>query len=143
MQEPTIKNRFGTLTGWKRITFNWFDRDVEGILEIEYDDNVDWTNEYGANGYPVGEGEGNYEAKASVTLYIEEVRAMEASLPAGQRLQSVLGTGVVEYEYGGQFYKDIIQTIRVKNRGVAVKQGDKTIAFKHELKVSHIDWNQP
>lgn len=141
MAKPTIVNRFGTLTGWNRTTFNWYGRDVEGITELAYDDNVDWTNEYAANKMPIGEGEGNYEAKASVTLLIEEMRAMSDKLKKGERIQEILGEAIVEYEYGGKFYKDVIYNIRIKNRGVDVKQGDKKIATKHELKTSHIDWN--
>jgi len=141
MAKPTIINRFGTLTGWNRITWNWFDRDVEGITALEYSDSLEWENQYGANKYPIGEGEGNYEAEASVTLLLEETRAMEAALPAGVRLQEVKGTVIVEYEHEGQFYKDKIHNVRITNRGVSTSQGDKMTTFKHDLKVSHIDWN--
>jgi len=141
MQAPTIVNRFGTMTGWSRVAFNWFGRDVEGITSIEYDDNVEWENVYGAGRMPIGEGEGNYTAKASVELNIEEVRAMAESLPSGMRLQDVAGTIVVMYEYGTRTYTDIIHNVRIQNRGVSTKQNDKTITHKYDLKVSHITWS--
>jgi hypothetical protein len=141
MGKPTIINRFGKLTGWNSITWNWFDRDVEGITQLAYSDTVDWENQYGANKMPIGEGEGNYEASASVTLKIEEVRAMEEALPQGVRLQDVSATVIVEYEYGGKIYKDVINNVRIRTRGIDVSQSDKSIEHQHELKVSHIDWN--
>ena len=51
--QPKIVNKFGTLIGWKAITFNLMGRDVEGITEIEYDDKMAIDNEYGAGDMPI------------------------------------------------------------------------------------------
>ena len=61
----TIINRFGKVAGWNSITVNLLGRDVEGITEIEYSDSLEKENIRGAGAYPVGRGEGNYEAKAT------------------------------------------------------------------------------
>lgn len=136
-----IINKFGEMSGWNNVTLNWLGRDVEGMSELEYDDDQEMENIMGAGGYSVGQGTGNYNAKASVTLYIEEVRAMEKQLPRGKRLQDIKISAVqVEYDLDGEIIRDVIRNVRIKNRGVAVKNNDKTIAFKHDLLVSHIDW---
>lgn len=138
----TIINKFGKLAGWNSVTSNMMGRDPEGITEIEYSDNKDKENHYGKGGYPIGRGEGNYSAKAAVTLLIEESNAIQKSLPRGKRLVDILPFDwVVEYEYQGMKYKDIIRNCEFTGRSVAVKQGDKTIANKYDLIVSHIDWN--
>ena len=137
-----IINKFGKLAGWNSITINLLGRDVEGTNELEYDDTLKMENVYGAGAYPVGYGEGNYTAKASVTLLLEETNAIQRSLPPGKRLSDIAPFDiVVEYEYNGFKMKDRIHNCKFKGRGVAVKQGDKTIAYKHELLVSHIGWN--
>jgi len=138
----SIINKFGKLAGWNSITVNFLGRDVEGITELEYNDTTVKENAYGAGKYPVGRGEGNYEPKASITLYVEETNAIQRSLPPGKSLADIAPFDiVVEYEYNNFKYKDRIHNCEFTGRGIAVKQGDKTIAFKHELVVSHIGWN--
>lgn len=142
-QNTTIINKFGTMTGWNSITTNLLGRDLEGITTLAYDDNVPKENVYGAGGMPVGRTRGNYEAKASITLYKEEVDAIQAALPAGKRLQDIAPFDcVVEYvRETGQIVKDVIYNVEFTNQGVDVKQGDGTIATQYTLIVSHIDWN--
>ena len=79
----TIKNYFGKLIGWNQTTVNILGRDVVGIEEFEYSDSTKKENAYGAGGYPVGSTEGNYEAKFSLSLYVEEENAIQALLPQG------------------------------------------------------------
>jgi len=138
----TIKNKFGSMVGWNKVTINMMGRDVEGITELEYSDTIEMENSYGAGMYPVGRGQGNYQAKASITIFIEEAIAIQRSLLPGKYLAEINPFDVtVEYEYTKIKYKDRIRNCQFKGRGVAVKQGDKTIAYKFELLPSHIDWN--
>ncbi len=135
-------NKFGKLAGWNSITVNLLGRDVEGITELEYDDSLEMENVYGAGKAPVGYGEGNYSANAAITLYLEETNAIQRALPPGKSVTDIAPFDiVVEYEYDGFKLKDRVHNCKFKGRGVAVKQNDKTIAYKHELLVSHIGWN--
>ncbi|MDP1709253.1 MAG: hypothetical protein Q8L89_09375 [Gammaproteobacteria bacterium] len=141
MPVPIIVNKFGRLTGWNSITFNFFGRDIEGILEFEYSDSVEWENVYAGGKMPIGEGEGNYAAEASLTVLAEEWRAMQDGIPPGARMQDALGAIICAYEYGTKVYKDVVNNVRVMGQGVGPKQGDKSISVKLELKVSHVNWN--
>lgn len=138
----TIINKFGNMTGWNNVVVNLLSRDVEGITELAYDDTTKKENAYGAGKYPVGRGEGNYEAKASITLYKEEVDALQKALSPGQRLQDILPFDVnVEYERkNGSIQKDRIRNCEFTNNIVDVKNNDGTISVKLELIVSHIEW---
>lgn len=130
------------MSGWNNVTVTLLGRDVEGITEVSYDDTVEKENAYGAGSFPVGRGSGNYEAKCSITLYLEEYRALQLSLGPSGRLQSIAPFDIaVQYDYGGIILKDRIRNCEFKNAGVEVKQNDKTIAYKFELICSHIDWN--
>lgn len=142
MPQPTIINKFGTLTGWNQFTWNWFGRDVEGILSAEYSDKVDWKNEHGANKYPIGQAEGNYEASASVEIYEEELEAMKSALPPGVRLQDVQTSPVCVYtKADGTIVKDILHNVRIMNVGKSLKQGDGKMTHKCDLLITHISWN--
>lgn len=137
-----IKNRFGTLIGWNNITVHILGRDVDGITEVDYEDEMEMNNEHGGGEFPVGQSEGNYEAKVSMTLYAEEIIALQKSLPSGKRLQQIKPFDIpVVYEYDGEILKDVIRNCRIKNNGRSVKQGDGKIVQKLELLCSHIDWN--
>ncbi len=138
----TVVNKFGKIAGWNSVTVNLLGRDVEGITEVDYSDKKGKENVYGKGDMPIGRGSGNYEAKASVVLSLEEEMAIQKSLPRGKRLTDIAPFDVlVEYEYGGYMYRDRIRNCEFTGRSVAVKQGDKKIANKHELIPSHIDWN--
>ncbi len=139
---PTIINKFGKLAGWSSITVNVLGRDVEGITELEYKDEKEMNNEYGAGEFPIGQSEGNYKAEGSITLYKEEIAALTESLPKGMYIQDIPAFDItVQYRYGLKLYTDVMRNCRLKNNGVAVKQNDGTITHKHDLLVSHIDWN--
>lgn len=140
--KTTIINKFGKMAGWNSVSCRLFGRDVVGILKVTYNDEVDIENVYGAGDMPIGEGEGDYKATASIELTIEERLAIQNSLPPGTYIQQISSFPIiVAYEYQGKVYKDVINNCRFKNNGVDVKRGDKTIATDHSLKTSHITWN--
>lgn len=137
-----LVNKFGKMTGWNNVVINLLGRDVVGILSLEYDDESEDDNAYGQGDMPVGFGTGNYKAKVAIELYVEEVNAIQKVLPPGSRIQDIAPFDIlVEYVYQGMKYKDRIRNCRFKGRGIAVKQGDKTIANKPPMNLSHIDWN--
>lgn len=139
----TIINKFGKMQGWNSITLNMLGRDVEGITALSYDDSVAKDNVYGANKYPVGRSEGNYEPKASITLLKEEVDAIQAALPGGKRLQDIEAFDiVVSYQRNdGTVLRDRIRNAEFTNNAVDVKQADGTVAKELTLIVSHIEWD--
>ena len=128
----TLINKFGKIAGWNSVKVVMLGRQVEGITALSYKDSKEKDNIYGAGEFPVGRGEGNYKAEASITLLKEEVNA----------LQLALGSGIPGmYEYKGLVMKDVIRNVEFTDNGVDVKQGDKSIATQFTLLPSHIDWN--
>ncbi|MGV4379354.1 hypothetical protein ACQ1Q1_10350 [Ornithobacterium rhinotracheale] len=138
----TVVNPFGKMQGWNKITINLLGRDVVGISELSYSDTTKKENAYGAGNMPVGRTEGNYEAKASITLYKEELDAITKSLPSGKRLQDIEPFDIIVlYDKKGEIRKDRINYCEFTGNSVEVKQNDGSISVKCELIVSHIDWN--
>ena len=144
MAEVTkLVNAFGQMAGWNSVTTNFFGRDIEGINELGYDDNVEKENIYGAGMMPIGQGEGKYEAKMKLVLVKEEVTSMLDSLPPGKRIQNAAPSDIiVQYVYQDRVYKDIIRNVSITKLGREVKQGDKVIGQILEVICTHIDWNQ-
>lgn len=138
----TIKNKFGTLIGWNHITMNFLGRDIEGFTDLEYTDEWEMTNEYGGGSFSIGQAEGNYSAKASFSLYIEESIALQKSIPPGTYIQQISAFDIsVVYEYEGTVFKDVIRNCKIKNNGRSLKQGDGKVIHKYEILCSHIDYN--
>lgn len=138
----TIINKFGTVAGWNNITANMLGRDIEGITELAYSDETKKENIYGAGNKPVGRSSGNYEPKASITLYKEEVDAILAALPNGKGMQDIAPFNIeVAYETDGSIRKDRIRNVEFLGNGVDVKSNDGSITTKYDLIVSHIEWN--
>jgi hypothetical protein len=138
----TIINKFGRLTGWNNLTFRFLNRNLEGIVELEYNDNLEMDYEPGAGRMPVGYTEGNYKATASVTLFSEEMVALQASIPKGMRIQDIPPfPGISQYDRNGYIQTDVLQNCKFKDNGRIIKQGDGKIVHKCTLILSHIDWN--
>jgi len=140
MAVERIINKFGKLTGWNAVTVNILGRDMEGITAVEYNDEQEIENAYGAGGYPIGETDGNYTPTASLTIFLEENQALLRSIPQGKRIQDIAPFDVnVVYEVNGRIYTDILRNCRFMNNGRTVQQNDKTMTFQYNLKLSHID----
>lgn len=139
----TIINKFGKMAGWNSVTVSMMGRDVEGVSSVKYDDETSKENVRGAGKYPIGRGEGNYEAKCSIGILKEEIDALQMVLPPGKRIQDIEPFDIsVQYEYtNGKIITDRIRNCEFTNRGVEVKNGDGSISTEYTLIVSHIDWN--
>ena len=142
MAKPKIINRFGVLTGWSAITVNLFGRELEGFDEVDYSDETKLDSVYGAGNYPIGVAEGNYEAKASINILLEENISLLASLPRGTRVQDIpFFDVVVAYEHNGLQYKDILRNCRFLGNGRSAKNGEGKMMYKYDLWLSHIDFD--
>ncbi len=130
------------MVGWNDAQMNFLGRDVEGIYDFEYNDSKEIEGVKGQGAYDIGYSEGNYAAKAGFSLYNEEWNAIQMALPPGASVSEIPPFPVVvEYDYDGFKMKDVF-TVKIKGRGVAVKQGDKTIGYKADLVViGKINWN--
>lgn len=138
----TLINKFGKIAGWNSIKTVMLGRQIEGITALSYKDSKEKENIYGAGEYPVGRGEGNYKAEATITLLKEETNALQLALGPGKRLSDIEPFDIpVMYEYNGLIMKDVLRNVEFTDNGVDVKQGDKSIATQYTLILSHIDWN--
>lgn len=143
MAQTSIVNKFGRMLGWNQVKLVLYGRTVEGISELSYNDSVEKEVVMGAGRMPIGTAEGAYEAEASLTLYIEEYNALLDSMPANTRIQDIPATDVpVLYELRNTVKKDVLRNMEFTGATKEVKQGDKVIAMKMGVFITHIDWNQ-
>ena len=133
----------GKLYDWADIVLVIAGVPVTGITGIEYKDDQDIVTKYGAGRYPVGFAKGRITSTGKITLYQEEVEAMQRQSLTG-RLQDIApfdiivsylpDTGIVSI--------DKLRNCMFKNNGRGWKEGDTGQKVEIDLVMSHIQWNK-
>lgn len=133
----------GKLYDWADIVLVIAGVPVTGITGIEYKDDQDIVTKYGAGRYPVGYAKGRITSTGKITLFQEEVEAMQRQSITG-RLQDIApfdiivsylpDTGIVSI--------DKLRNCMFKNNGRGWKEGETGQEVEIDLVMSHIQWNK-
>lgn len=131
----------GTAYSWSQITVNIFNTRIAGITAISYEDMQDMEDNYGAGNNPVSRGYGKRTSKASMTLEMAEVEALQAATVDGS-LQSIPEFDiVVSYlPEGGVIRNHTLHNCKFKSNKRDVKTGDMAVNVELEMLISHITW---
>lgn len=139
----TIINKFGEMTGWNNTTVNLLGRDLEGIEELKYSDEVKKEWVYGAGNKPIGYSTGNYEAKGEISIHKEEVMGLQNALEQGKHIADIAPFDVV-VEYANQqgvITKDRLRNCMFTGNGVELKNNEGKTMVKFDLMISHVEWD--
>lgn len=131
----------GMLVSWADIVVLIGGVPVTGITGIEYGEGQDIANKYGAGRYPVGRAKGRITPTAKLTLYQEEVVALQAQSANG-RLQDL---PVIEIQVSYLPENGIVVTDKIRNCHITDnfrkwKEGDTGQEVELPLIPSHIEW---
>jgi hypothetical protein len=126
---------------WADVALNIMGVSVVGIVAIEYGDDQDIQNIWGAGSDPISRGYGKREPMAKITLKMEEVESIMNVAPFG-RLQDIpeFDVSVVFLDSALTTVKHKIRNCRFKNNKRNTKQGDTSIDVELDLIPSHIEW---
>lgn len=133
----------GMLYSWADIVSTISGVPVTGITGIEYGDDQEVVNKYGAGRHPVGRAKGRITPSAKITLYQEEVEALQRQAPNG-RLQDIapFDITVTYIPDSGIVTVDKIRNCQFKANSRKWKEGDTGQEVELELVTSHIEWNK-
>lgn len=131
----------GKLYDWADIVTTIAGVPVTGIVAIEYSDDQEVEVKYGAGRYPVGYGKGRIKPTAKITLYQEEVEAIQAQSVNG-RLQDIapFNINVIYMPDSGIVKTDKLRNCMFKNNKRNWKEGDTGKPVELDLLLSNIDW---
>lgn len=134
----------GMLCAWADIVTTIAGVPVTGITAIEYGESQEIVNKYGAGRYPVGRSKGRITPSAKITLYQEEVQAIQAQAPGG-RIQDIAPFDIlVNYlPDSGQVVTDKIRNCHFSDNSRKWKEGDTGQEVELELIPSHIEYGNP
>ena len=132
----------GELCGWADIVVAIAGVPVTGITAIEYEDKQEVENKYGAGRYPVGRAKGKITPTAKITLYKEEVDAIQRQSPNG-RIQDVAPFDIIVtyIPSSGIVTTDVIRNCSFTTNGRPWKNDDNAMVVDLDLVPSHIEWN--
>lgn len=133
----------GTLYSWADIVVLIAGVPVTGITGIEYGDEQEVKNLYGAGRHPVGRSKGRITPSAKIKLYQEEVEAIQAQAPNG-RLQDIAPFDItVSYlPDSGIVHIDKIRNVQFSKNSRGWSEGDTGQVVELDLLPSHIDWGK-
>ena len=131
----------GMLYSWADIVLAINGVPVTGITAIEYGDSQDVVNKYGAGRHPVGRAKGRITPSAKITLYQEEVEAIQSQSPNG-RIQDIapFDITVTYLPDSGIIKTDKIRNVQFTANSRKWKEGDTGQEVELELIPAHIEW---
>ena len=127
---------------WGQVVITALGNAFVGVEKISYEENQDMELNYGAGNYALGMGFGKIDAKGSITLYQEELEALQNAAP-NRRLQAIPNFDItITYlvEPGQLPVKHVIRNVRFKNNKRDLSQGDTKVVADIEFIASHIDY---
>lgn len=112
-----------------------------GITEIEYTDNQEISNVYGAGSRPVSRGYGKITFTGSCTMSMEDLEKLQKASPTGRIQDLPEFPIVVAYvPETGTLVTHTLKYCRFKNNGRAMKEGDVSFNQKIDLEIGDISW---
>lgn len=133
----------GMLYSWADIVATIGGVPLTGITAIEYGDSQEVTNKYGAGRHPIGRAKGRITPTAKITLYQEEVEALQTQAPNG-RIQDLapFDITITYLPDSGIVKTDKIRNVQFSGNSRKWKEGDTGQEVELELIPSHIEWAQ-
>ena len=133
----------GMLVAWADIVVLVGGVPVTGITGVEYGDEQEIVNKFGAGRYPVGRAKGRITPSAKITLYHEEVVALQSQSVNG-RLQDLppIEIQVSYLPENGVVVTDKIRNCHIPSNTRKWKEGDTGQEVELPLVPSHIEWGK-
>ena len=126
---------------WGDIVVNIMGVPIVGIQSIEYSEEQDITNIYGAGRFPISRGYGKVEPTAKITLLAEEVYNIMSIAPLGRLMDIPEFDIIVTFNDASLVTKvHKLRNARFKNNKISSSASDTSIPVELDLVISHIDW---
>ena len=139
MALPTLVN--GKAYDYTQIIMTILGVPVAGITSINYTEEQEKTNNFGAGTRPVSRGHGAIEASGSIELSMNEVESLRQAAPDGSLLKIPPFQITVTYLNAQNVVTHKLKNCEFTNDGVETSQGDTDIKRTFDLVISDIKYN--
>lgn len=133
----------GRTYDWEQITLKFSNLvgDIYGISAIKYEKSQEKTNHYGIGSKPVSRGHGRETYTGSITIDMNSIEEIKATLTDGDIL-SLQFDVIVAYNHPTDGFTVVhkLEQCEFLADGVDVNEGDTTIAKEYELVIGDINF---
>lgn len=138
-----LPNINGIMYDWSCVKASIAGVALVGVTAIEYDDKQDIQKAYGAGRVPFGYGKGRIDCTGKVTLYKEEVEALQVASPTG-RLQDLplFDINVSYLPENGKIVNHVLKNVKFPNNSRKLKEGDTKNEVELDLMIMSIKWGK-
>jgi len=131
----------GTAYDFSQIIVTILGVPVASVSSIEYSEEQEKTNNYGAGNRPVSRGQGAIEAKASIEFSMNDVESIRAVALNGSLLNIPAFDITVFFGNLQNPVTHVLKNAEFVNDGIETSQSDTDVKRKFDLVISHIKWN--
>ena len=131
----------GTAYDFSQIIVTILGVPVASVSSIEYSEEQEKTNNYGAGNRPVSRGQGAIEAKASIEFSMNDVESIRAVALNGSLLNIPAFDITVFFGNLQNPVTHVLKNAEFINDGIETSQGDTDVKRKFDLVIAHIKWN--
>ena len=116
---------------------------VAGLKEVNYNEQQEIINHYGAGRYPVSRSKGRVTATASITLTADEVEALQKASLTG-RLQDIppFDITITYIKTTQNIVTHVLRDCQIVSNTRKVKENDSEIQVVLNLVLSKIEWKR-
>lgn len=135
--EPLIN---GNGYDWSQIVLNILGSPIYGVSSINYNEEQEITDTYGAGNFPVERGFGQITFSGSITFHAKEIELLTDIAP-NRRIQNIPEFDViVSFLNDNKVVTHTLKNCRFKNNGRETSSGDTAIEKEIELAIGKINW---
>lgn len=120
------------------ITFTILGVPLPGISSINYTEEQDKTNEFGASNRPVSRGRGAINASGSIEMSMNEVEALRDVAPDGSLLLLPAFDAVVVFGNVGNIQTHVLESLEFLSDGTETTTGDTDIKRTFDFVISKV-----
>lgn len=132
----------GVQYSWGQVAIRALGNVFVGVDKISYEEKQEVQNNFGAGNYPIGQGLGKIETSGSITLFQEEIEALQNAAP-GRRLQAIPNFDITVTfipEVGQALVTHTVRNVRFMTNKRDMSSGDTKVTAEISFLASHIDW---
>ena len=113
---------------------------VAGVTSINYTEEQEKTNNFGAGNRPVSRGRGAIEASGSIELSMNEIEALRDAAPSGSMLKIPPFEITIVYLNLQKVVTHKLKNVEFTNDGVETSQGDTDIRRTFDIVMSDVKY---
>ena len=113
---------------------------VAGVTSINYTEEQQKTNNFGAGNRPVSRGRGAIEASGSIELSMNEIEALRDAAPSGSMLKIPPFEITIVYLNLQKVVTHKLKNVEFTNDGVETSQGDTDIRRTFDIVMSDVKY---